>query len=244
MFSLISLSVAWPIAEPTPDESEGRITSNDLFQQLNELLKREIQKEIKDDSLEVGDKIKADDGKLQISVQHFSSFNNFPVSFKPKDDEVLDDKKVVALVSDFDGSSEYEINKESSEESSEETKPKTTSKKPVELSTTENAESTSMKSGETSTKAPTTTSTEKTKSTTEKSVETSTKASTKTTVKETETSTSQSSVVSSSSTTSPSTSSTTVATQTPSPSSSTSTTDKNHKLLKDIAEEPVIFTHI
>lgn len=244
MLSLISLSVAWPIADPTPDESEGRITSNDLFQQLNELLKREIQKEIKDDSLEAGDKIKGDNGKLQISIQHFSSFNSFPVAFKPKDDEVLDDKKVVALVSDFDGSSEYEINKESSEESSEETKPKTTSKKPAELSTTEKAETTSVKSGETSTKAPTTTATEKATTTTEKSVETSTKSSTTTTVKKTETSTSQSSVASSSTTTLPSTSSTTVATPTPSPSSSASTTDKNQKLLKDIAEEPVIFTHI
>lgn len=110
----IVMVVGSPIGFPN-EEEEGRTTANQLFHQLNDILKREINKDIKNDSIEVGDKIKGDDGKLHINVQHTSGFSGFPVSFRPKDEEILDDKKVITLVSNFKGESEYVIKKDHSD---------------------------------------------------------------------------------------------------------------------------------
>lgn len=214
-----SLNAA-PIADE--DQSEPRITSNQLFHQLNEILKREIEKDTKNDSLEVGDKIKGDDGKLTINVQHYSTSQGFPISFKPQDKEVLDDKEIITIVSDFNGSSEYEIKKDSSEEDLEKVSTKSSTKKP-NLST-EKTTVTTDKALETSTTQKATTTTEKVSTTTEKDSKTSS------TEKE-ETSTKKS--VESSTAASPTTTAIT-----------TTTTSKHDKLLKDIAEEPVILTHI
>lgn len=149
-------------AMPIDDEGEGRTTANQLFHQLNDILKREINKDIEGEPVEVGDKIKGDDGKLHITVQHLSSASSFPISFKPKDDEILEDKTVVSLLHGFkDGESEYEIIKD------------------------ETHHSTSTKAVETSTVA-----------------------------------------------------------ASPTATTPKSATDKNTKLLKDIAEEPVILSHV
>lgn len=118
---------AFPIADD--NHNAVKITSNQLFHQLNEILKREIEKDTKNETLEIGDKVKGDDGKLQLSIQSFSSSQGFPLFFNKKDKEILDDKEIIPIVNDFKGSSEYEIKKNSSEESKEEPV-KTSSKKP------------------------------------------------------------------------------------------------------------------
>lgn len=121
MFALVAVSTAFPVSDESEEEAAPRVGSNLIFQQINDILKREIIKETKNESLEIGDKIKADDGKFQIQVQQFSSFVGFPLSFKPNNEEVKD-KEILPLVDDFDGSSEYEIKKESSEEKDSTTK--------------------------------------------------------------------------------------------------------------------------
>ena len=126
MTFVVSIS-ALPVADD--NHQAVKITSNQLFHQLNEILKREIEKDTKNDTLEVGDKIKGDDGKLQLSIQSFTSSQGFPLFFNKKDKEILDDKEIIPIVNDFKGSSEYEIKKDSSEESKEEPA-KTSIKKP------------------------------------------------------------------------------------------------------------------
>lgn len=121
VLSLVAVSAAFPVSDDSEEEGAPRVGSNLIFQQINDILKREIIKETKNESLEIGDKIKADDGKFQIQIQQFSSFLGFPLAFKPNDEEVKD-KEILTLVDDFDGSSEYEIKKESSEEKDSTTK--------------------------------------------------------------------------------------------------------------------------
>lgn len=187
------LTNALPIADE--DEIKPKLTSNQLFRQLNEILKREITKETKEDSLEIGDKIKGDDGKLHINIQSFSSFSSFPLSFKPQDEEVLEDKEIITIVKDFEGSSEYEIKKESSDEITEKApfvsteNPKSEWKTSTVKAETSSVKDSSLASAESSStvKAPTK---EKAKPSGESSL------------------------------------------------------NKHEKLLKDIAEEPVILTHI
>lgn len=155
-----------------------------MFQQLNDIIKRELTKEIKNDTLSFGDQIKSQDGKLEIDVQQFSFSQGFPIVFMPQDKDILDDKDIITLLSDFDGSSEYVIKKHSSkEDSSEELK---------------EAEKTS-------------TTTKKTNNSPKSEKPKNPKIPEETTIS--------------------------------TPSSST-TTNKHEKLLKDIAEEPVILTHI
>lgn len=139
--SLVAFAIAFPVADDE-EEASPKVGSNLLFQQLNEILKREITKEVKNDSLEIGDKYTANDGTFQIQIQQFSTNQGFPVFFKPHDEEVLDDKEIVALVSDFDGSSEYEIKKDDSGEV-EEVK-KEDSKSKVETTPKEVSESTTI----------------------------------------------------------------------------------------------------
>lgn len=242
--------VALPISEE--DKIEPRLSSNQLFHQLNELLKREIEKETKNDSLEVGDNVKADDGKLQISVQSYSSSQGFPISFEPQDKEVLEDKEIITIVNDFSGSSEYVIKKDSSEEDSKESLEKASTAKPNTLSTVKVDEKASTEKTpveKASVKAPADSTTDKAlaDSTKEKAPvkapadSTTVKASADSTTDKASVSTEKSSLApkkEESSTKKQNESST------PSTPTAESTTNKHEKLLKDIAEEPVILTHI
>lgn len=125
---MTSITSCSPIGEADPDSNPNEIGVNDLFRQLNDILKQRIDRNTKTDSLEVGDKIKNKDGSLKISIHEFTASNGFPVRFRPQDKEVLEDKTVIPIVDDFDGSSEYVIKKNSSEESSEEKKNESSSK--------------------------------------------------------------------------------------------------------------------
>lgn len=198
--SLVAFAIAFPVADDE-EEASPKVGSNLLFQQLNEILKREITKEVKNDSLEIGDKYTANDGTFQIQIQQFSTNQGFPVFFKPNDKEVLDDKEIVALVSDFDGSSEYEIKKDDSGEV-EEVK-KEDSKSKVETTPKKVSESTTISSSTITSKK-----SEDSESTTGKTI--------------------IAKVVESTSTqTTPST-----------------TTNKQEKIPSEIAEKPLILTHI
>lgn len=134
MLSLIAFSVAMPAGD---DSQSGELVpkgTNWLYQQINDILKRGIEKHTNTtDSLEVGDKIKGN--TFSLNVQQFQPGDDFPVHFRPQDSsdhpDVLESATIVALVDDFDGSSEFVIHqKSSSEESSEESKEnsKTTTK--------------------------------------------------------------------------------------------------------------------
>lgn len=113
---MLSLTSASP-TEASPEEIGG----NDLFQQINDIIRRGINRQIKNDSVEVGDKIRSDDGSIRISIKEYNSGNRFPVRFRPQDKDVLDDKEIIPIVNDFNGSSEYVIKLNSSEDSSDET---------------------------------------------------------------------------------------------------------------------------
>lgn len=137
MLSLIALSVALPVGDDQSGE-KGLTGTNWLYQQINDILKRDIEKHTnKTDNLEVGDKIK--DNGFSINVQQFQAGNDFPVHFRPQDSadhpDILESATIIALVDDFDGSSEFVIHqKSSSEESSEESKEDT--KKTTKVTTT------------------------------------------------------------------------------------------------------------
>lgn len=158
---MLSLARTSPIAAANPDPNPTEIGGNDLFQQINDIIKRGIDRQITNDSLEVGDKIKSDDGNFRISIKEFTSSNRFPVRFRPRDKEVLEDKTIVPIVSDFNGSSEYIIKRTSSSEESVEVnpsessskKPKTSDQTTSPSSTTEASSSTTAASSTTSTAA-------------------------------------------------------------------------------------------
>lgn len=148
MLSLIALSLAIPIDDDQSAESAERSASgtNWLYQQINGILKRGIEKHTNSsDSLEVGDKIKTP--HFSINVQQFGNGNDFPVHFRPQDSadhpDVLESATVIALVDDFDGSSEFVIRqKSSSEESSEESKENTKTTAKVNTTSTSGSSST------------------------------------------------------------------------------------------------------
>lgn len=122
---VLSLVSATPL--PGPDPANSEVGGNDLFQQINDIIKRGIDSQIhSNDSVEIGEKIKADDGSIKIVVNEFTAQNKFPVRFRVHHTDAqaaLEDKTIVPIVDDFDGSSEYVLKKtSSSEESSEEDK--------------------------------------------------------------------------------------------------------------------------
>lgn len=131
----MTIACALPIGDD--NHNALRISSNDFFSSINDILKREIKKQFSNDPVEIGDKIdtNTDTGHLQLNVEKFSASNGFPVFFTPNtDEEVLDDKKITSLVGDFeDSESAYLIKKE---DSSEEDKIKPTTKVSAESSTT------------------------------------------------------------------------------------------------------------
>lgn len=150
-----------PVEDDNSSAERGLSSTNWLYQQINDVLKRDIEKHTnKTASLDVGDKIKGDG--FSINVQQFGAGNDFPVHFRPQDSaghpDVLESATVIALVDDFDGSSEFVIRQKSSEESSEESK-ETTAKV-----------ATTSSSGSSTTATPSTTasSTEATTTTTKK----------------------------------------------------------------------------
>lgn len=209
--------IAAPVGDPVQaEEAEARTSANQLFELINEGIKREINKEIKDESIEVGDNIKKDDG-FSISIQHISSVSSFPISFKPKDEDILDDKKIITLVNDFDGSAEYELVKKD-----ESAKVPAVTKK-VEIST--KAAETSTITAETKKPAENATPVTDFKIPAETTAKPGDKKKSSLTTTEPETTTTQKSSITQS-------------------TESQSTTNKTHQLLKDIAEEPVILSHV
>lgn len=223
----MSIVSALPIADD--NNNAARISSNQLFHQLNDILKREITKEV-DESVEVGDKIKSDDGSFQINIQKFSTFQSFPLSFNKQDTGVLEDKNITSLVSDFDGDSEYKIEKNSSEESSEEDSSESDKNKPAgklgETTVKKSSDNQSTTTTSAAKSSTTTTSTEKPQSAKSTTTE-SDKSTTTTTTEGAKALTTTDKPKSADTSSSPAT-----------------TTIKNEKLLQDIAEQPAIFSHI
>lgn len=124
-FSLIAFSYAlptFPVNEENTDHDHVAHFEdfNDLFAGINEILKRDITKEIGDKSVEVGDKFtsEGDDGQLKISIQKFSfGVDSFPLTFKQNNDSVIDDKEITEIKGDFDDSAVYKIETDDSSES-------------------------------------------------------------------------------------------------------------------------------
>lgn len=119
---IFTVSCFFALANANPVAGPGGIGGNDLFQQLNDIIKRGIDTQVKtEDSIDIGDKIKSDDGNFKISISQFTSGNGFPLQFDPEHKDVLEDKELVVLDGDFNGSGEYVLQqKSSSEESNEE----------------------------------------------------------------------------------------------------------------------------
>lgn len=116
----MQLTYAVPVDRESDNNSNGsgRNGFNDIFQQINFMLHKKILKQVKDDSLEIGDHYT--DGDFSLNVQHFSNGNSFPVFFNPNSDEdLLDDKEITEIFGDFDDSAEYKINHENSSETTQ-----------------------------------------------------------------------------------------------------------------------------
>lgn len=123
------------------EAEEKSISVNDLFKQLNTILKRDIEKAFANETdIEVGDKFSEKDktSDTQISIQTFSfASNKFPVIFQPQDVNFTDDKKITAIKGDLeDSSSIFKIETDNSEEA-------TKAPEKVFKSSTEKNESTS-----------------------------------------------------------------------------------------------------
>jgi len=113
-FALLVCAKAGPVPENILDvDKNGRIGTNELFQQLNSLLHQNINNRIKDETLEVGDKIKGDHGKLQIHVDKFEAADGFPVAFHPSNENIVEDLEILAAGGDIENESIYEIKRES-----------------------------------------------------------------------------------------------------------------------------------
>lgn len=128
-FVCFTFSTANPVPESTLDvNNDGKISTNELFQQINSILQSNIHNRLKDESTEVGDKIQGDEGKLQIQVQQFKPANGFPISFQPSDDAIIDDIEVIPVKRENDGDGEEEdfILKKDTTESSTDVSPTTT----------------------------------------------------------------------------------------------------------------------
>lgn len=133
-FVCVSLTNAVPVTQNSFDlDNDGKISTNELFQQINGILQHNIHNRIKDESLEVGDKLKGDHGHLQIQVKQFEPDNGFPVTFKPSDDTIIDDLEVIPIGGDLDGSFDYIIKRDSTASS--------TDTQETESSTAENGDS-------------------------------------------------------------------------------------------------------
>lgn len=92
---------------PVPDPND-----NSIFQFINEVLKRNVNEQTQNETnLEIGDKIKSDDGNFKLEVLTFKpDTNQFPIIFTPNGGEDLfDDKKLVKTDGGFinDDSGEY-----------------------------------------------------------------------------------------------------------------------------------------
>lgn len=103
------------------EAEEKSISVNDLFKQLNTILKRDIEKAFANETdIEVGDKFSEKDktSDTQISIQTFSfASNKFPVIFQPQDANFTDDKEITAIKGDLeDSSSIFKIETDNSEE--------------------------------------------------------------------------------------------------------------------------------
>jgi hypothetical protein len=114
---------------PLDDGEERGVSINTLFAHINDVLKREITKDIGNETnIEVGDKFKNDKGQVEISVQTFSfGTDKFPVTFKPSHDEgIVEDKEIIPIKGDFEESAVYKLESEDSTEVSDVTteKPK------------------------------------------------------------------------------------------------------------------------
>lgn len=93
----------------------------DLFKDLNEILKRDITKAIKNETeIEFGETFtqKSNHSESKISIQKFSfTSNDFPVVFNPGNGSVVEHKEIIPIKGDFDDSSSiYKIQNDSSEE--------------------------------------------------------------------------------------------------------------------------------
>ena len=138
------------------EAEEKSISVNDLFKQLNDILKRDIEKAIANETdIEVGDKFSEKDknSDTHISIQTFSfAANKFPVIFNPQDANFTDDKEITAIKGDFeDSASIFKIETDDSEEA-------TKAQEEALKSLTEKNESTAtttLKSTENSTKSST-----------------------------------------------------------------------------------------
>ncbi|CAO1317965.1 unnamed protein product [Diamesa hyperborea] len=91
--------------EFTHENGDLKLTINDIFAEINDVLKRDLNEQLHKDAIDFGDKVNtttSDGGNLQVQVQHFNSANGFPVFFNQNDDHILDDKKVSQIVEKVD----------------------------------------------------------------------------------------------------------------------------------------------
>lgn len=95
---------------PASDDDSGETSLSSLFSFINNILKRDVIAETKNETnLEVGDKIKSQDGTFSLEINTFGPHQAFPVTFEPfAGDDLLDDKKITKVGGDFhDESAEY-----------------------------------------------------------------------------------------------------------------------------------------
>lgn len=131
---------------PIDGDEKKSLSVNDFFKEINENLKRDIEKALKNDTdIEVGDKFenKGNNSDTKVSIQSFSiGVDNFPVIFKPKNDSLADDKEITPIKGDFDESvAVYKIENEDSSESSEDLSTKAPEKALNKSSTKKTSES-------------------------------------------------------------------------------------------------------
>jgi len=120
LFVSYANAVPVPVGSALEVDKNGRISTNDLFQQLNQILQQNIHNEIKDDSVEIGDKIKSDRGHIQIEISQFGAGDGFPVTFRPIENDVLEEIEVIPLEGGIDSASgEYLIKRENTEVTTE-----------------------------------------------------------------------------------------------------------------------------
>lgn len=112
---------------------------NDFFKGINEILKQDISKALKNvTNVAAGDKFtqKGNHSESQITVQKFTfTANEFPVIFKSGNKSVTDDKEITLIKGDVESASIYKIennddnSSESESESSEESNENRTTEK-------------------------------------------------------------------------------------------------------------------
>jgi len=158
LFVSYTNAVPVPVGSSLDVDKNGRISTNELFQQLNQILEQNIHHQIKDHSIEIGDKFESDKGNIQIEVHQFEAVNGFPVTFKPIDNEILEEIEVIPLEGGIDSASgEYLIKRESLESTTEEQETTSDSASAKKEESSTSLPTTSVKKGETSVNAPSTT---------------------------------------------------------------------------------------